>query len=169
LSLAQDHLTLARHLTTHEARRPRQATLRRSISTAYYALFHLLTEAAAQSLVGKTGLGELRYLVERGFDHGAMRQCCRTFAAGNLPASMTGLISSPISAELRLVASTFHQIQDARHEADYNTARRYTRQETNDLVAQVEQAFAAWKVVRREPEAKVFLVSLLLWRQWNRP
>jgi uncharacterized protein (UPF0332 family) len=35
-------LEQAKHLANREKKRPRQASLRRAVSTAYYALFHLL-------------------------------------------------------------------------------------------------------------------------------
>lgn len=43
MSLPNELLAQARHLATKEPRRPRDASLRRSVSAAYYALFHLLT------------------------------------------------------------------------------------------------------------------------------
>jgi hypothetical protein len=46
MSLHGDLLQQAEHLARLEPRRPRQASLRRAISTAYYALFHLLIHEA---------------------------------------------------------------------------------------------------------------------------
>ncbi len=46
MPLAQDLLEQARHLANREPKRPKQASLRRAVSRAYYALFHLLTAAA---------------------------------------------------------------------------------------------------------------------------
>ena len=46
MSLQQDLLRQARHLATKEPRRPSQASLRRAVSAAYYALFHLLVDEA---------------------------------------------------------------------------------------------------------------------------
>src|SRR5712692_5365690 len=43
---ADDLLEQARHLANREKKRPRQASLRRAVSTAYYALFHLLISEA---------------------------------------------------------------------------------------------------------------------------
>jgi uncharacterized protein (UPF0332 family) len=37
-----DLLEQALHLAKREKKKPRQASLRRAVSTAYYALFHLL-------------------------------------------------------------------------------------------------------------------------------
>ena len=43
---AHDLLEQAKHLANREKKRPRQASLRRAVSTAYYALFHLLIHEA---------------------------------------------------------------------------------------------------------------------------
>ena len=42
MTLASDLLAQAKHLAGRERGRPRQASLRRAASAAYYALFHLL-------------------------------------------------------------------------------------------------------------------------------
>lgn len=42
MAYADDLLELARHLANLDAGSARQASLRRAVSTAYYALFHLL-------------------------------------------------------------------------------------------------------------------------------
>ena len=54
MSLHLDLLRQARHLATREPRRPSQASLRRSVSTAYYALFHLLVDEAVRRMVVST-------------------------------------------------------------------------------------------------------------------
>jgi uncharacterized protein (UPF0332 family) len=41
-----DLLEQAKHLANREKKRPRQASLRRAVSTVYYALFHLLVHEA---------------------------------------------------------------------------------------------------------------------------
>ena len=51
MSLPRDLLAQAKLLATKEKSRPKQASLRRSVSAAYYALFHLLVDAAARRLV----------------------------------------------------------------------------------------------------------------------
>jgi hypothetical protein len=69
MSLPSDLLSQARHLLVREPRRPRQASLRRAISTAYYALFHLLTSQASRMLVSSD---PLQLLVSRTFTHTEM-------------------------------------------------------------------------------------------------
>lgn len=46
MSFADDLLTQAYHLANKERKNPKQASLRRAVSTAYYALFHLLIDEA---------------------------------------------------------------------------------------------------------------------------
>jgi hypothetical protein len=48
MALPEDLLEQAQHLVSGERTRPRQASLRRALSTAYYSLFHLLISEATQ-------------------------------------------------------------------------------------------------------------------------
>jgi len=61
MSLARDLLEQAQHLSRREPRRPRQASLRRAISAAYYAMFHLMVQEATTLLVARA---ELRSVLE---------------------------------------------------------------------------------------------------------
>lgn len=47
MALCDDLLEQAFHLARREPTRPRQASLRRALSTSYYALFHFLAAEAA--------------------------------------------------------------------------------------------------------------------------
>jgi uncharacterized protein (UPF0332 family) len=51
---------------------PKQATLRRAVSTAYYALFHLLIDQA----VSKWAVERQRSILARTFEHGKMKGIC---------------------------------------------------------------------------------------------
>ena len=64
--------------------------------------------------------------------------------------------------ELRRLAGAFVELQQARHEADYDLGRDFTRREVIDLVETAEQAVADLEVVRRTDIGKAFLVSLLV-------
>ena len=66
-----------------------------------------------------------------------------------------------VQPELAGIATTFVDLQQARHEADYDTTRRFTRQDVIDLVDRAEQAFQDWHAVRRSLQADVFLAGLL--------
>jgi hypothetical protein len=72
MSFADDLLKQAYHLARKERKNPKQASLRRAVSTAYYALFHLLIDEA----VGNWSVARQRSLLARTFDHGPMRRVC---------------------------------------------------------------------------------------------
>jgi hypothetical protein len=76
MSLHSELLEQARHLATREHRRPKQASLRRAVSAAYYALFHLLTDESTRSLISGNGADrhELRQALRRSFVHADMKQ-----------------------------------------------------------------------------------------------
>jgi uncharacterized protein (UPF0332 family) len=164
MSLAADLLEQARHLVRREPRRPRQASLRRGISTAYYALFHLLIEESAAMLVKDD---DLRSLVGRAFAHNEMKQASLHFAGDNLPQPVREAVAGTVPPGLRLVARTFIDLQERRHEADYKRNRRFTRGEAVSLVDTAGQAFQAWRTVRKDPAARVYLAALVLWNKWR--
>src|SRR5436309_12164217 len=124
MSLADDLRRQARHLATREPRRPKQASLRRAVSAAYYALFHLLVDEATRMMFGghHTRRG-FRHALARGFSHQSMAAACKSSGGGTLPAPIiatTGPVSVP--QELRELAEAFVPLQDERHRADYNLA-----------------------------------------------
>lgn len=168
MSLDEDLLEQADHLARRDARKPKQASLRRAISAAYYALFHLLVREATAAIVSDY---KLRQLVPRAFDHSEMKQACRPFAAGALPDHLKVVTASVVPDDLKAVAEAFIQLQQSRHEADYNVSRAFSRPDTLTLVQQVHEAFEAfeaWGRVRTQQIATVFLVNLLLGSKWKR-
>jgi hypothetical protein len=63
---------------------PRQADLRRAISTAYFGLFHFTLTAAANMVVGADRQSSPRYsLVYRSVDHSRLRTLCSQVSASN--------------------------------------------------------------------------------------
>jgi hypothetical protein len=165
MSLHTDLLEQAEHLVRREPRRPRQASLRRGISTAYYALFHLLIHEATLRVRGNPAL---RQKFSRAFDHASMRSASNAFvnARPDQLARLTGGL--PISPSLRRLAGTFVTLQEWRHEADYNVAARFTRAEAANLVGRARQAFHDWQTLRTDGAAQMYLAALLLWRSWTR-
>jgi uncharacterized protein (UPF0332 family) len=164
MSLADDLLDQARLLAEHGVGRPRQADLRRAISAAYYALFHRLIESSTTSIIsGRAAQTSLA----RAFEHGPMKKVCTQFASPNFPNHLAAVVPPP-TLDLRTVAEAFVELQEERHEADYNTGVAYTRAETRSLVQRAETAFAAWDRARTTSTAKVFLVALLVGDKWKR-
>src|SRR5712671_2847836 len=70
MGIAQDLSQQADHLASYEGANPSQASLRRAVPTAYYALFHLLIEDAA---LRWSGSSEARTGMARAFQHGPMK------------------------------------------------------------------------------------------------
>lgn len=158
-----DHLLeQARHLANREKKRPRQASLRRAVSTGYYALFHLLIHEATLNWKRV----EQRALLARFFEHGRMKSACEKqkslckdyFSAQPPPAP--GPDSGCMSA-LQIVANTFLQSQQQRHVADYDNSKVWTRVEVLTMIQLVEEAFESWHKIREHRLAQEFLISLL--------
>lgn len=165
MSLHGDLLDQARHLAGREPRRPRQASLRRAISAAYYAVYHLLVAEATRILIRDS---LLRGRFARAFEHANLKSASRAFANAqpNQLSKLTGGV--PVPPDLEIVANAVIDLQEARHEADYNVDQRFSRSEASDVIAQAAAAFQAWQRVRNHPAARNYLAALLLWKQWNR-
>src|SRR5712691_13061175 len=108
----------ANHQTA--AGRPRPVWLRRAISSAYYALFHSIAlQAAAHLLSAGTRPEQLR--LARSFDHRPMKDACEWIARrSTAPPHARLLVASLQDTEIEDVADTFIDLQQARHDADYD-------------------------------------------------
>jgi hypothetical protein len=156
-----DLLEQADHLVQREKKKPRQASLRRSTSTAYYALFHLLCSEAA--VVIAPNLSEAaRSSVQRLIHHGTLKLVCERFLQTPTSGPLALLIGTPVSDDLRMVALTLLQVQEARHSADYDLNSNWNRVRSSQYIQSAHDAFTAWGRVRKAPEANVFLLNLYL-------
>ncbi|MBP3957976.1 hypothetical protein J8F10_22200 [Gemmata sp. G18] len=156
MSAADELLAVAHYLLRQNNKQPTDAAIRRAVSTAYYALFHRLIEAATSSLVLDP---RQRPLIARSFDHGRMRKVCEGMKAP--PVLVAALLGAPVPDELKRLAATFVDLQDRRHDADYNLGKVLAKSEARDSVAQAQEAFAHWNTVQPMPISGPFL-SLLL-------
>lgn len=179
MSLHHELLEQAYHLVRRDKRRPKQANLRRGISAAYYALFHLLVFEAARVLLG-SAIKDLRFQarLQRSFAHKQLSEVSRAIAFPSpstksqpprLPAEVDEFVKSiaPAPADLIIVAKALIRLYEARQDADYDIERHYRRQEAVDLIDSAAEAFQAWGRVRSNPMARVYLVSLLLATKWD--
>ena len=162
MSLHADLLRQARQLAVKEPRRPLQASLHRAVSASYYAVFHLLVDEATKRMIRGRDRAALRRSLARAFGHAVMRQVAQQFSDNSVSRKLVpGLNGQALQPELVRVASAVVEPQEARHEADYDPARRFTRREALDLVGQAELAFADWNRVRGSIQADTFLAGLL--------
>ena len=162
MSYHDDLLEQARHLTTREPGKPKQVSLRRAVSDAYYGLFHLLITEGAKMLVDD----DLRALVQRSFNHGEMKSACKMWTQRQLPEAIKPF--APVPPELLTLVTAFMDLQDSRHEADYDFTSSFSRTDALDAVAQAEQGVKAWQAIRALPITRVFLASLVFGNKWNR-
>jgi hypothetical protein len=133
-----------------------QADLRRAVSTAYYALFHLLVSETTLNWSRESS----RNALGRMFDHGLMKRVSdrvadakRTPFAGKDPIAVSGL---------RKVAKSFADLQDVRHIADYDNGTFWNLLEAIDAVARAGSAFIVWNEIKHTEIAQEYLVSLLI-------
>lgn len=160
MSFPDDLLEQARHLAKRERKRPRQASLRRAVSTAYYALFHLLISEAALNWKRV----DQRHLLARLFEHGKMKSASEKQRSDlnkyfkTNPAAGHELITA---RHLYRVSDTFIRAQDRRHTADYDNSIQWTRTGLLTQLDAVAAAFESWRAIRDEPAAQAYLISLL--------
>jgi len=129
-----------------------QATLRQTVSTAYYALFHFLIEEACLNWARP----EHRHRLTRAFEHKNMA------AASNRRIESHKNAEPPsVESQLYSVAFAFKQLQDQRHIADYDLSSTLSGQYVVAAVELAEEAFATWGLIRNEQIAHDYLFALL--------
>ena len=110
--------------------RPRQAMLKRAISTAYYAMFHALCISNANLVAGQSTDAPTREAWTRAYrslDHGPARQ---RMSQG------TGMME-PAAQRF---AAVFVLLQQQRLSADYDPHSRYSRNQVLTLIGAAETA-----------------------------
>ena len=120
-------LASARLLANHvEGRgRPSPVFLRRAVSSAYYALFHSMTRQAAEHLLPHGTTDQQLHLVRR-FNHGELKTVCgwiggqQGIGSGRMSASIRSVVDDLKPTPIRIVATTFWDLQEERHAADYD-------------------------------------------------
>ncbi len=153
--LPLDLIKTAKKLMGGSSKRPRQSDLKRAISTAYYAVFHMICRECADLLVGGTpskrspeAWKQAYRVLEHGF---AKSQCKNTTIMRRFP------------REIEDFAQTFVTLQEKRHSADYDPESRFTKSDARILITRAEQAikslrrvatkdrraFAVWVVMKK--------------------
>ena len=155
MAFAEDLLEQAYPLARRERTKPRQASLRRAISTAYYALFHLLIREAAGNWKGI----DRRARLARSFEHGKMRRASDGVAHLKFPGQNERTVT-----DLKALAHSFAGLQEARHTADYDASRKWSRTEALRMIEQADTAFGIWRAIQNEAIAQGYLLSLLTGR-----
>ena len=152
MAYADELLALSTELANHD--NAGQAHFRRAVSTAYYALFHLLVSDATLNW----NVVEFRPKLARFFEHGNMKSVSLRFVS-DLKRKFSETIEP--QASLYIVADTFVQAQEERELADYDVAQEWTQTEVLDRIQAVRFAFGRWRTIREQPLAQGYLIALL--------
>ncbi len=160
MGLAQDLLQQADHLAAYEGVNPSQASLRRAVSTAYYALFHLLIEEAGQRWSGSS---EARTGMERAFQHGPMKNTSMQFRKKTWEDWHSNQRAVPLA--IQKIASAFVNLQEERHAADYDNHENWTATDVEATLEIARSAFRHWSSIRTDPMAGNYLLAMLLNKQ----
>lgn len=152
--MSDDLIGTARRLAKASPRRPRQADLKRAVSTAYYAVFHAIARDAADLIAG-TGADrpDKAWLqTYRALEHGFASSACKQVRNLGFP---DGIVTC---------ARLFVDLQQRRHDADYNPLARISRSEALEAADQAELAIQSLRATPRK-DRRAFAIQLLLRRR----
>jgi uncharacterized protein (UPF0332 family) len=168
----EDLFAQAEALAKLDARKPKQANLRRALSSAYYAVFHYLVhEACCVQMGTQHAQAPYRHALGRAFAHSVMKQACASFSGGTLkdavikglPRDATG--KYPIPKAIQNVAAAFAELQEKRHLADYDRSERFKRSDVLVLIEQAKDYVAAFSRLPVSDDKRFFLACLWAWKE----
>ena len=145
MGLADDLLEDAHFLAEKGVADQRQTLMRRSISTAYYAAFHLFIE----DFVEHWEFPDQRARLGRMFAH---RKMSTGFTLKGNP--------TPAEQALQDVITDFSQLQKDRERADYDSGWRLVETDVRNAIRLAEDVFAKWRNIKDEPIARHHLLSM---------
>jgi hypothetical protein len=146
-------LQVACELSKRTGRRPREAFMRRAVSTAYYAMFHALARLCADQLIGGIHVRTMAWgRVYRALDHKATKTTMRSAEAAGLAPAIAAF------------GEAFAVLQERRIQADYDPVPfRYYFNETSSLIDLAKTAIEGLDSLG--PDERRALAALLLFRQ----
>jgi len=126
-----DLISSARLLINSGKGKPSQVNLRRSLSSAYYAMFHCLARTSADLLVGGPNAEKSKHAwrqVYRAVEHNATKNACKDQVIRQFP--------KPIED----FANIFVTMQTKRHSADYDPFFTLAKSEVLHDIDTIENA-----------------------------
>lgn len=139
---------------------PSEATLRRALSTAYYALFHYLCRECADRLVGCKPMQRQRPAwrqAYRALGHGFAADRCKKVNGSNQ-------LNFP--ATIRDFAALFESMQTLRERADYDMRPGYTKLNVQSYVQEAREMILKMDGVK--PKHKTALAVFLVMPERDR-
>jgi hypothetical protein len=135
---------------------PSEMSLRRAVSAAYYAVFHLLVFESTQHWDNTA----LRSTLGRGYDHGLMRTTSnRVLDSREFPYTNE---DPRVVATLKDIAQGFSQLQQDRHFADYNLTQPLDPGSALSQVKRAEKIFLTLPLIKNEQIVQEYLTLLLV-------
>jgi hypothetical protein len=92
------------------------------------------------------------------FDHGRMKACSSRVSSRPFPVDPAEI---RIAKDLKLVADSFLKLQQARHTADYDNSKVWSRTQVREIISDAEDAMAAWSNIRAREIAQDYLLELM--------
>ena len=168
----EDLFAQAEILARLDAKKPKQVNLRRSVSAAYYAVFHYLTHEACCIQFGtQHAQTPYRGVIGRAFAHGTMKAACNSFGGGTLKESAIKALPRDASGRyfvhpaIRRLAVSFVALQEKRQHADYDRNERFKRSEVLLLIEQAKDCVAQFAALPLSDDKKFFLACLWAWKE----
>ena len=150
------HDDLSKHsleLVHKDPANPAQSDLRRSVSAAYYALFHLLIGEIAAFW----GHHDSKAALARMPQHRAMAEASKKIQQMPFPGEDLAVVR-----QLKEVARAFVQLQDQREKADYDNTTLWAHTEALNEVRKAAKTLSTWNSIRTEKIAQDYIASLLV-------
>ncbi len=135
---------------------------RRSVSTAYYAVFQLFSfEAATLVDCG----ARLRHTLHGAIDHATLRDISKALAPGRNRDEgkklREALFENEVPDRMQELCRLVLQLYEARRSADYDPAYKTTTPTSQELVQHARDVFKYWAILRDDEAGRIFLVALL--------
>jgi hypothetical protein len=135
-----DLIAIARNLAAGKVGgrrgRPKQSELRRAVSTAYFALFHILARCCADKLVGSTPAKRRQsawHLAYRALEHGRAKNQCEKQEMQLFPTGIQDF------------GEWFVEMQRSRHRADYAPEATFSRSQVLQQIDESEKAMTGFR------------------------
>ncbi len=132
------------------AAQPAPGAIRRAISTAYYAAFHALAASNADALIGAAHdqlTAEAWIRVYRGLNH--------NYAKYQLQENRAHL-----SADAQVFADLFRDLQNERHNADYNPRASFTARTATTWLNKADAAIVDFLQTSQSERAAIAILTL---------
>jgi uncharacterized protein (UPF0332 family) len=161
---AKELLDLAVELQKQPVGRPGKlstARARRSVSTAYYALFHFILDEATRSLLGTHhDLRSRRRTLARVFTHAGIKKALDKITRRKVDLSVRDLLRPrslstgdfPAPDFARYLAKTFSEVRVKRHEADYDLNAPISKVDARITILKTLAAVTSWQAATTDDD-----------------